>query len=372
MKPKKKTLSNAKGFTLLEILVVLTVMGFLIAMVAPRLAGISNSAVDTVCDTNQNRTIQMAAAYFEKTGKFPNKLTNLVVTEGVDATAANNTYYTPSVSDDDPDNGQETLSSEFDERVKPTIHVLSSDEVDELADMGITKVFNLNSYDNFTTDGDKHNLDGGSTKVATVAPPMLEVTLAEGMGVMMSGIGVTTGNDFKIYEGGVELSGYGEAEFLGRIVFGFGPENGLITSGLITNAAHCPGGIQNSDNITYNDYNLVVPRLQATVDREEGMSLPILTDAADAVSNTQYIAYGYAEDYSNSTVSSTYNTDTGVHAADSISAAGVKARTLNFTAQELYKFATMCPEGHMYPADDSDFWAVDLNATGGTGSVTVN
>ncbi len=52
---KNININNQKGFTLLEILVVLTIMGFLIAMVAPRLAGISGDAVDTVCDTNQNQ-----------------------------------------------------------------------------------------------------------------------------------------------------------------------------------------------------------------------------------------------------------------------------------------------------------------------------
>ena len=58
-----KKVNSQKGFTLLEILVVLTIMGFLIAMVAPRLAGIGNSAVDTVCDTNQNRMVTYMSSY---------------------------------------------------------------------------------------------------------------------------------------------------------------------------------------------------------------------------------------------------------------------------------------------------------------------
>ncbi len=59
----KKTINGQQGFTLLEILVVLTIMGFLIAMVAPRLAGISSSAVDTVCDSNQNRMVTMMSCF---------------------------------------------------------------------------------------------------------------------------------------------------------------------------------------------------------------------------------------------------------------------------------------------------------------------
>ncbi|MCK5228851.1 MAG: prepilin-type N-terminal cleavage/methylation domain-containing protein, partial [Desulfobulbaceae bacterium] len=56
-KKLQKKMRNNKGFTLLEILVVLTIMGFLIAMVGPKLAGMSDGAVDTVCDSNQNRMV---------------------------------------------------------------------------------------------------------------------------------------------------------------------------------------------------------------------------------------------------------------------------------------------------------------------------
>lgn len=74
IRKKIKKVNSQKGFTLLEILVVLTIMGFLIAMVAPRLAGISGSAVDTVCDTNQNRMVTYMSSFFEKTNRYPNKL----------------------------------------------------------------------------------------------------------------------------------------------------------------------------------------------------------------------------------------------------------------------------------------------------------
>ena len=102
---------NEKGFTLLEILVVLTIMGFLIAMVAPRLAGISGGAVDTVCDSNQNRMITYMSSYFEQTNRFPNKLTNLVNEDT--ATAPN--YFIPEISNQDPDDGAETFAKELDD-----------------------------------------------------------------------------------------------------------------------------------------------------------------------------------------------------------------------------------------------------------------
>lgn len=149
-------LANSEGFTLLEILVVLTIMGFLIAMVAPRLAGISGDAVDTVCDSNQSRMISMMSSYFEKTNRYPDKLTNLV-----DETAAGD-YQLPAISDDDPENGPETIASEFNDRNHFLIHYLTEGEVRELKQMGIVNVFNLNAYDAYLEDGSaiKSGYDG--------------------------------------------------------------------------------------------------------------------------------------------------------------------------------------------------------------------
>nr|WP_320115829.1 prepilin-type N-terminal cleavage/methylation domain-containing protein [uncultured Desulfuromonas sp.] len=350
-KMRQRRKNGESGFTLLEILVVLTIMGFLIAMVAPRLAGISGGAVDTVCDSNQSRMIQMTAAYIEKAGRLPNKLTNLVVEDG--STAGSN-YAIPSVEDEDPDNGQETLALEFSDRVAPVIHYLTEDEADELKDLGIKRVFNLNSYDN------------SPVSETNQGAPMREIAVAANVGVMMSGVGAA-GNDADFAAATDDIIGYGEADFLGRIVFGFGPENSVITSGLVSNAAHCPGGIQNADNITYNDYNLIVPRLSATVDRNADGTTHIFGDAATTPNGYQFVAYGYTEDFSTTgSVGSTVDGATGEHTAIDD---GLKARTVSFKGQELWQYATMCPEGHMFPADDSDFWAIDLDGTSG---VTIN
>jgi prepilin-type N-terminal cleavage/methylation domain-containing protein len=335
--------SNNKGFTLLEILVVLTIMGFLIAMVAPRLGGVSSSAVDTVCDSNQSRTIQMVGAYFEKTNRFPDKLTNLVVANGA-------TWEIPTVSDDNPENGKETLSSEFDNRVNPAIHHLSAAEVAELKGMGVVNVFNLNSYDN------------SSVAVVDQGTPMAKVSLTAGQGVMMSGGMGAVDAATDIAVAATDLTGLGEAEFVGRIVMGLGPESGLVTSGLVTNAAHCPGGLQNSDNVSYNDYNIVLPRLAATVARTTG-----ITDRATEVDGTQFVGYAYTEDFAATgnqaaTVAATTGAITNVPA-------NMKVRMFDYVAQEPHQYATMCPEGHMFPADDTDFWAVDFDATNG---VTIN
>lgn len=356
-----KKMKRQSGFTLLEILVVLTIMGFLIAMVAPRLAGISGGAVDTVCDSNQQRQIQMTAAYFEKTGKFPDKLTNLVIE--TDAY----TYALPSVSNGNPDDGAEVLAEEFVDRVKPVLHYLTESEIKALRDIGVTRVFNLNNYEGTDT-----------ASITAAQSAMREIPLAwdatNRIAVMMSGIGVNaaTGDTFNMVDGttvmavapGEELINYGEAHFLGRIIMGFGPENGLVTSGLVSNAAHCPGGIQDADNVIYNDYNIVLPRLAATVNRA---TVAAFGDAAADIKGFQYTAFGYAEDFDTTgPITATVGADGAISA---ISDSNVKVRVQSFTEQPSYQYATMCPEGHMFPADDSDLWAISF---GDTPSVTIN
>jgi prepilin-type N-terminal cleavage/methylation domain-containing protein len=228
IRKKFKKVNSQKGFTLLEILVVLTIMGFLIAMVAPRLAGIGNSAVDTICDTNQNRMMTYLSTYFQQTdGSLPNNLTNLVSQDGTGASAK---YAIPSVSNDDPDDGAEALSSEFDDRNHFVIHHLNAAEVAELADLGIENVFNLNEY--ALTPG---------TLMASMDPEPLAI----GVGVAMTGIGAPDTADapaFVLTHPGEKE--WGEPKWFARIVFGLGPECDLITSGIIINAAHCPGGLR--------------------------------------------------------------------------------------------------------------------------------
>ncbi|MBU1195052.1 MAG: prepilin-type N-terminal cleavage/methylation domain-containing protein [Proteobacteria bacterium] len=358
---KKKIKKNNRGFTLLEILVVLTIMGFLIAMVAPRLAGISGGAVDTVCDSNQSRTTSMMAGYFENTNRFPDKVTNLV-----EETAAN-TYQIPAVSDDNPDNGPETLASEFMSRNHFRIHYLSTDEAAELKNMGIVNVFNINAYDGYNDDGtafkegyadaaidtDINNVPLAAT--VTKAPKMEKITIptdtaATPFAVAMVGMGNSDSTGaaagWVVHD---DEKNWGEPDWFGRIVVGLGPENGLVTSGIVANAAHCPGGIQNADNVTYNDYNLVLPRLEATGAR-------FATDAAEIV--TAGLASFELEvvAYDDEPVD-------GYVIADNVD--NLKYREFDISeGQERWQFATQCPEGHMFPADDEEFWGIDIDGNG--------
>ena len=351
-------MNSQKGFTLLEILVVLTIMGFLIAMVAPRLAGISGSAVDTVCDSNQNRMVTYMSSYYEQTSRFPNKLTNLVEETGANA------YQIPAVSDQDLENGPETLASEFFGRNHFVIHYLHADEAAELKNMGIVRVFNLNDYSAYNDDGtaiksDYDETAAGPNDVAlagtvTKASSMEDVVVSNTLAVAMIGCGSADALPATVPAAVATTErGWGEPDWFGRIMLGMGPECSLITSGVISNAAHCPGGIQNADNVTYNDYILVLPRLEATAARMDNVITGI-ADGEVAIDGTQVKAIAYDEepdaDYDLAT-----NTDQ------------LRIRTFTLTdAQEKWQFATQCPEGHMYPADDEEFWGIDIGGVAGT------
>jgi prepilin-type N-terminal cleavage/methylation domain-containing protein len=351
---KKEKTKNEKGFTLLEILVVLTIMGFLIAMVAPRLAGISGGAVDTVCDSNQNRMVTYMSTFFEQTNRMPNKLTNIV-----EETAAG-VYQIPAISDEDPDNGPETLAAELMKRNHFVLHYLSADEAAELKKMGIVKVLNLNDYSAYTEDGSAVKTDydataAGPNDVALAAAPitkfasMADVPVAGGLAVAMIGCGSADAIPGTVPATVATTErGWGEPDHFGRIIMGMGPESSLITSGIIGNAAHCPGGIQNTDNATYNDYNLVLPRLEATATRMSGVITGI-TDADAASEGTQVTCVAYDD----------------APVAPYVIAANddhLRIRTFTLTdAQEGWEYATQCPEGHMYPEDDGEFWGVNIN-----------
>ncbi|MCK5101097.1 MAG: type II secretion system protein [Desulfobacteraceae bacterium] len=331
----KKLFKNDQGFTLLEILVVLTIMGFLIAMVAPRLAGISGGAVDTVCDTNQNRMITYMSSFFEQTNRMPNKLTNLVCQD-----AAN--YAVPSVSDQDPDNGAETMAREFEDRNQLQIHILNAAEASALKNMGVVRMFNLNSYDNsLVAAGDQGDF-------------MNPVIPVAGVGVAMVGMG----HDGTAWAATTVERGLGEPDFFGRIVLGMSAECSLISSGVIANAAHCPGGIQNTDNCTYNDYNLVLPRLEATVARFD-------TDDNGTIDGTDTAALGFGANADLDVAAVSYDEEPSAAYAIAGNANNLRVRSFDLSeAQENWQFATQCPEGHMYPADDGDSWGFDIDGDG--------
>jgi hypothetical protein len=248
-----------------------------------------------------------------------------------------------------PDNGNETFAAELVDRNAYALHILSAAEATELKGMGIAEVLNLNP-----------GMEGLGAPVDPTSEASEEVDVAAGVGVLTVGAGVaTSGGAWVLGNTSVGVAterGWGEPDMFGRIVLGMGPESGLITDGMIANAAHCPGGLQNADNFSYNDYIVVLPRLEATVAAMEDATNPItavITDS-DGAPGIQVAAVAY-DDEPVFPYDITANADL------------LKTRTFTITeAQNVWMFDTMCPEGHKFPAADEEFWGVDLGGTAGS------
>src|SRR5680860_25955 len=126
------------GFTLLEIIIVIAIMGFLVAMIAPRLGGIGQDAQENVDNTNLQRLTDTIGYGVQQNSLLPNNLVNLVTTaDGI-------AYKIPAVTGtaatiDDP----ETFNDNLVDENHLTIHVLSAKEAKALNDMGLTKVLLL-------------------------------------------------------------------------------------------------------------------------------------------------------------------------------------------------------------------------------------
>ncbi len=355
LKQQLKHKKKQQGFTLLEILVVVAIMGFLVAMVAPRFAGIVGGTEEVVCDSNQQRLVAALSTYNEtKNGRFPNHLVNLVDKAGDATTGAVAEYRVPTTTrTTDPNRGPATFSKDFDEHHWFQIHILNNAEANELRSLGITTLYNLNAYnydaldcgltsvdctngvpDNYETEAyraGRGNVVGRMTPVASGEREdfMRQVSVQAGLGVLMAGMGAVDADTSIDYFGGVsDTAGehtnadhFGRYDTPGRIVLGVGPENTLISEGMITTAGLCPAGIS-GDRFTWNNYNIVLPRLQATVARYNFSNIDMKNVSARA--------------------------DEGK---------GIIREGIDLTTTQAWNFYTACPEGHSWPeTDELDDW----------------
>lgn len=338
------------GFTLIEILVVLVIMGFLVALVAPKLSGIVDSAVDTNCDTNQERLRKVLNTFVQQNNALPGGLTNMVVVN-TDATRA----IIPSENDGNKANGAETLSDEFTERYKPQVHYLDAAEADELIGMGQNAVFNLKRTSEATLTAPVE---------ANTVEENFRTPIAAGLPVMMAGFGIddtgtaqwATGQELTVTGSAVTETAAGvainagtlstdanadgtyvrmdEGRHVGRIVFGVANTNELIHNGMLDESGTCPGQLQNEDMFDWGNYTVLMPRLGATVDRLDG-------EIADGEANLHAIAL---------------SVDTGESpVGNTIAGRTPPGGYPQFTAQELRDHTTSCPEGHTWGAPADSF-----------------
>ncbi|WP_051822708.1 type II secretion system protein [Desulfonatronum thiodismutans] len=326
LKRKMNRKKGQQGFTLLEILVVVAIMGFLVAMVAPRFAGITDGTIDVVCDTNQQRMISALSAYSEQKGRLPGGMVNLV-DESDDGAA----YFRPTHTGEleYPDEGQATFFEEFFDRNLFQVHILDEDEAKELRAMGIGSVYNLNAYNYEGTIGSHTNAYAADDPVAEGdrESTLRRVGVSEGLGVLMVGMGAEDVDADLTGPGVVTTAGvlnsdydeWGNPDWLGRIMLGIGPDSDLIKEGMISAAGLCPGGI-NKDDVHWNNYNVLLPRLEATVARYDDDMMTYLFAKANGGS---YREFDLKE------------------------------------AQAGYMFITQCPEGHRFAtAEEFEEWAI--------------
>jgi prepilin-type N-terminal cleavage/methylation domain-containing protein len=302
------------GFTLLELLVVLTIMGFLIAMVAPRLAGISAQGVYTVTQTNMDRLVDLITADLQANGKYPTGMINIVSVDG-----STGVYHKPMISDQDPDTGYEVLSHNMDQRHRFFLHYLSPAEAAELRALGVVHVYNYNSpFD----------------RNVVPASPSMEAVDA-GVAVLMTGGGDSDN------AGAIEASEHDRShpDEMFRLVFGLGPETSLIKRGLDHGASTCPESGLAPINYEWKWYCLLLPRLKATEER--------LT-ADDPLGGSGSLT-AYAVD--------------GAHLAASLATAA-RREVDAYAAQNKAFFAVLDSEGAVTPTVDMTGWGIDFDANG--------
>jgi len=309
------------GFTLLEVLVVLSVLGFLVAMTAPRLAGVTAEGLRTVTRTNMARLVGLIGAEYQRTGRYPSGMVNIVSVDG-----ATGIYHKPMLSDQDPETGLEVLGVRMDERHRFRVHHLNQAEADELRAMGVLHVYNYNS---------PHDRD-----VSPHSPTMEPVTA--GIAVLMTGGGDMDG-DGVVDAAEIDLTEAGRAhpEEQFRMVFGLGDETSLMEKGLIFGPSTCPESGMNPVNFEWKWYSLLLPRLQATAKRLEA------DDPLGSGNSGLVTAYAVAGKAAAPELTGVYRRETTV-----------------YPAQNRAFFAVMDSEGEVFPTLDMEGWGVDFDGSG--------
>jgi len=264
-----------RGFTLLEMLVVLVLLGFLVLMLASRLTGVLGMSAARVDDSSCAGLGSLTRAYVQQKGCLPDMLVSTV-----NANAGGGGSRIPMISDRDGANGAETLSYHLMESSKLYLHVLNQAEADELRRMGMARLLMLN---------DQNPLTGSRLEEV-----FLTAAIGGNVGVLMVGAGHNgsawnngisnnfatygasdnTGIGDEVIAGGVPpgmRGGHAHPSLMYRIVLSVGPDSALVTDGTLQAAPLGPFGLRDDVSYTHNWYFIVLPRLDATISRLNGL-----------------------------------------------------------------------------------------------------
>jgi prepilin-type N-terminal cleavage/methylation domain-containing protein len=363
---------HRSGFTLIEVLVVLVIMGFLVAMVAPKLSGIVDSAVGTTSDSNQQRLRNLMNVYVNQNHALPGGLVNMVKYH-TDAYAAGNAAIP--LGDDNDKTSREFLSGEMVERMKPRLHYLTTAEAAELVGMGMKNVLTLARV----TDAAELGLTAGDGEIENFDEGFVRMNVATNLPVFMIGVGdsdqnglidaneFATGNLVTIdantvvtedsngsqslytdaalgnITGAIAASAgfvrFDEGRNIGRMVMGLTNKGPFVQNGLLDESGTSPSQLQRKDQYTWGNYLFVLPRLQATMDLLEDI------DGDGQKGAVQLVLL---------------DAETGTEA----DGARVLGRSPNkgfgkFTAQDVTMVTTASPEGHSW-GEVSDAFAVSF------------
>ena len=262
----KGVLKSNKGFTLLELIVVVAIIGFLVAMVAPRFVGVVDAAKEPTRDSNVLRLMNAMETYHSREGLLPTNMRTLAISDGAGGWIATGGMHIfdrairdKYTADRDPGDGRELLSTRA-AKVNLALHthVLSDREIHDLRAMGITHVIPYKQVG----EGPDRQFVPGERK---------ELRRGENIQVLMIGSGAAD-RDGKIGKGlitsgqHIMFNNFSEPDLMYRIVLGVGEESTLVTKGYVGSLGQCPDSVQH-DLKSYSAPMVVLPRLASTIKR---------------------------------------------------------------------------------------------------------